>query len=132
MRAALEAAADGLVYSSESDRPFEYVELAAAAPPHLGPLTAERLAALLGAAPGTRIEERSLDRFLARHIETSDPYDAEAQRVRPRYEALRDVLRGSLADVRVFRVGEVEVRCYVVGWTPEGSLAGLVTTAVET
>ncbi|MEJ7718866.1 MAG: nuclease A inhibitor family protein [Thermoleophilaceae bacterium] len=95
-------------------------------------ISAEQFARLVGAPPGTPAGERDLDAFLARHLERSDPYDTEAQRLRPRYEQLKTALRTTLADVRVFRVGAVEVRCYIVGRTPNNSLAGLVTTAVET
>ena len=119
------------MYTSESDRPFEFVSLSGASVDE--PLTPDRFARVVGAPAGARIEQRDLDRFLARHIETSDPADLEAQRIRPRYEALKAALRAALRDVRVFRVVEgVEVRCYAVGWAPDGTLAGLATTAIET
>ena len=126
LRARLERAADGLVYTSEGDAPFEYVELGAAQP-----LAPERFGALAGAAAGARVEEVTLERFFAGHIEESDPADPAAQALRGRYTALRQALRDALAEVRVFRVGDVEIRCYVVGRTPEGALAGLATTAWE-
>lgn len=122
-------AADGLLYSSESDRPFEPVTLG---PAPDGELTAARFGEIVGAPAGARVEERSLDDFLARHIETSDPHDPRAQAVRPRYERLRAVLRTELRDVRVFRLGRIEVRCWVVGRDGEGRLRGLATTAIET
>lgn len=125
-RARLEAAAEGLVYLSEGDAPFEFVELGAA-----DALTPESFAVLAG-APGAPVEEISLDRFFAGHIEASDPGDPTAQSLVPRYRALRDALRETLADVRVFRLGRLELRCYAVGRTPAGTVAGLVTTAWET
>ncbi|MBD0319044.1 MAG: nuclease A inhibitor family protein [Gemmatimonadetes bacterium] len=125
-RARLEAAAEGLVYLSEGDAPFEFVELGAA-----GTLTPESFAALAG-SPGAPVEEVPLDRFFAGHIEESDPGDPTAQSLVPRYRALRDALRETLSDVRVFRIGEMELRCYTVGRTPAGTIAGLVTTAWET
>ncbi|HEX5726403.1 MAG TPA: nuclease A inhibitor family protein [Longimicrobiaceae bacterium] len=123
-------AAEGLVYSSETDRPFEPFFLAGGGA--RWPVGAPEFAALLGKPPGARVEERSLDRFLARHLETSDPYDTRAQQVRPRYEALKALLLARLREVRVFRLGEIEVRCYVVGGDGRGNLAGLSTVAVET
>ena len=126
-RARLERAAEGLVYTSEGDAPFEWVELGPAQA-----LTPEGFHGLAGAAPGTRVEEVSLDRFFAGHIEESDPADPAAQALRERYQALREALRDSLAEVRVFRVGEVEIRCYIVGRTPRGTVAGLATMAWET
>jgi hypothetical protein len=127
LRRAVEEAADGLVYTSESDRPFEWFEL----PRTDWPLAAEDFARAMGAAPGTRLEERDLDEFFKRHIETSDPYDQRAQEVRPRYEAFRELLRRGLRDVRVYRVGNIEVACYIVGGTDDG-VVGVRTVAVET
>ncbi|HEY0038299.1 MAG TPA: nuclease A inhibitor family protein [Longimicrobium sp.] len=127
LRHAVEEAADGLVYTSESDRPFEWFQL----PRADWPLAAEDFARAIGAAPGTPLGERDLDEFFKRHIETSDPYDARAQEIRPRYEALRELLRRHLRDVRVYRVGYVEVACYVVGGIDAG-VAGVRTVAVET
>lgn len=130
LRRRLEAEAEGLVYTSESDRPFEFFFLPGAAA--AGVPDREAFAAALGAAPGTRVEERSVEDFLMRHIETSDPYDTEAQRIRPRYERLRDTLETALSEPRVYRLGTVEVHCYAVGADGRGNLAGLHTVAVET
>ncbi|HEX2202510.1 MAG TPA: nuclease A inhibitor family protein [Longimicrobium sp.] len=130
LRAALEEAAEGLLYTSESDRPFAYFALPGGADGW--PYGADEFARRLGLPEGTRLEERDLDQFLARHIETSDPYDVEAQRIRPRYEALKETLRATLRDVRVFRAGAVEIACYLVGADGRGNLAGLTTTAIET
>lgn len=129
LRARLEHEADGLVYTSESDRPFELFVLAGAGdrPPGV-----EAFARLVGADLGAPLEERDLDEFFLRHAETSDPYDAEAQRIRPRYEQLRETLRNELRWTTVYRIGRIEVQCYVVGGDGRGNLAGLRTVAVET
>jgi hypothetical protein len=130
LRERLESAAEGLVYTSESDRPFEWFFLPGGAAGW--PYGADEFARRLGAAPDGPREERTLENFLKRHIETSDPYDAGAQRVRPRYEALRAALGSSLGGVRAFRLGKIQVQCYVVGDDGRGNLAGLRTVAVET
>lgn len=128
LRERLEQAAEGLTYTSESDRPFEFFLL-----PGTGdrPPGVEAFAQLVGAEPGAR-EERDLDDFFARHTDTSDPYDAEAQRIRPRYEALRELLRNELRWTTVYRLGRIEVQCWVVGGDGRGNLTGLRTVAVET
>ncbi|HLM68514.1 MAG TPA: nuclease A inhibitor family protein [Longimicrobium sp.] len=129
LRERLEREADGLLYTSESDRPFEFFFL-----PGAGnrPPGAEAFAQLVGAPPGAPVEERDLDEFFLRHAETSDPYDAEAQRIRPRYERLRETLRNELGWTTVYRIGRIEVQCYVVGGDGRGNLAGVRTVAVET
>ena len=75
---------------------------------------------------------RSIDEFFARHTTTSDPYDSESQHIRPRYEELVRVLSRYLRDVKVYRIGRIEIACYVVGLDGDGNLAGLKTVAIET
>jgi hypothetical protein len=131
LRIELEQAADGLVYSSESDRPFTFVRLAGVTTP-IGSLTPAAVAAAAG-SPGARAEELSLSRFLAPHLSQYDPADVRAGALIPRYEALRDLLTTRLGRVRVFRLGAIEIRCLVLGNDPRtGELAGVETVAVET
>lgn len=127
LRERLEREYEGLTYGSESDRPFEFFFLPGGghAPPG-----AEAFGRLIGAAGA--VEERDLDDFFMRHVETIDPYDTEAQRIRPRYEALRETLRTALRGTTVYRTGRVEVQCYVVGGDGRGNLAGVRTVAIET
>ena len=124
------AAAEGLVYTSESDRPFEWFELPGGAAGW--PYDAGEFARRIGAAAGAPVEERTLDRFFKPHIETVDPLDTRAQGIRPRYEALKKLLATRLDEVRVFRVGRIEIDCFVVGSDGHGNLAGVRTVAVET
>lgn len=130
LRSRFESAADGLVYTSESDRPFEWLFLENAGAGW--PYDADELARRVGARDGERIEERSLDDFFRRHIETSDPYDVRAQQIRPRYESLKALVSSALRHPRVVRIGSIEVRCLIVGSDGQGNLAGLSTVAIET
>jgi hypothetical protein len=130
IRERLEQAAEGLTYTSESDRPFEAFAL-----PGGGagwPYGVEEFARRIGAPAGAPMEERSLYQLFGPHIENTDPYDTQTQALRPRYEALRALLASGLRDVRVFRIGKIEVDCYAVGEDGAGNLAGLHTVAVET
>lgn len=128
--AALTAAAAGLTFGSEADEPFAAVLLPGAG--EGWPYDAAVLAARLGLPPGTPAETRAAEDLLARHTDTSDPHDAAAQRLRPRYEAMLSLLHASLRDLRAIRLGRVRVRCWIVGADGRGNLAGYVTTAVET
>ena len=129
IRERLRSASEGLLYTSESDRPFEPFELAGGGAGW--PYGADEFARRIGAPAGARVEERTLERFFAPHIERADPADAVMQGQRPRFEALRAMLAG-LRDARVFRVGDVEIDCYAVGEDGAGNLAGVHTVAVET
>ena len=85
----------------------------------------------MGAPDATSAEVRSLEDFFARHTTTSDPYDGEAQKLRPRYEELVRLLSQRLRDVKAYRIGKNEVSWFVVGLDADGNLAGLKTSAVE-
>jgi hypothetical protein len=126
----LERASAGLVYSSESDRPFEFFSLRY--PGRSSPPQPAEFARLVGAKDTTPAEQRSLADFFARHTATSDPYDSEAQKIRPRYEALMRELSMRLRDARVYRLGKIEIQCYIAGLDGAGNLAGLKTVAIET
>ena len=118
------------MYSSESDRPFEFFSLAY--PGKSGSPSAADFAQLVGAPAESKVELRSIESFFARHTTTSDPYDGEAQRIRPRYEELVRALSTRLRDVKVYRVGRIEIACYVAGLDGHENLAGLKTVAIET
>jgi hypothetical protein len=128
-RQRLEEAAAGLLYTSESDYPFDYVFFAADAAP---PLDAATFRAAAAVPADAAVEERTLDDFFARHIERVDPNDSAAVALVPRYERLKRTIRTSVRDARVFRVGTIAIRCYVVGVDPWGNVVGLATTAIET
>lgn len=125
----LEHAADGLLYTSESDYPFEFF----CAPAQItDTLTGEAFRALAGVAADAPFEEISVDEFFARHIERVDPNDAVAVALVPRYRELKEAVFETLHEPRVYRVGLIAVRCYVVGTDRSGNVAGLTTTAIET
>lgn len=130
LRAQLEAASDGLTYTSESDRPFEVVTVAD--PDPAAPLDAAYLQRVLPGGRGAPIELRTIDDVLARHTHRTDPYDVETQRIRPRYEALQALLERALVTPVAARVGRVEVRVWLLGRVAGAGLVGLVTTAIET
>jgi hypothetical protein len=128
LRETLEHASEGLLYLSEGEAPFEFIEL----PAPDGPLTPGSFRALSGAPASAHVSEMTLERFFHPMTEGADPVDAAAQELVPRYHALKETLHKELPDLRIFRVGTVDVRVYLVGTAPSGALAGLVTTAYET
>jgi hypothetical protein len=130
LRGEIEGAAEGLLYTSESDRPFEWFELPGGAAGW--PYGVDVFARRIGAAAGAPVEERTLDRMFRPHIETVDPSDTRSVEIRPRYEALKQMLASRLREVRVFRVGRIEIDTYAVGDDGHGNLAGVRTVAVET
>jgi hypothetical protein len=140
----LERAAAGLLYSSESDYPLQFFSLPCAGE---GDLTPAGFLVRLGVSqqfidefnvPIDRlVEERPLDGFFPSSADLAgyygtDPSDPKVVAESKRFRRLEAALRKRLKGVRVLRVGYVEIRCYIVGRTVDGDLAGLVTTAIET
>ncbi|HEX2188930.1 MAG TPA: nuclease A inhibitor family protein [Longimicrobiaceae bacterium] len=129
VRERLERAAEGLLFVSETESQFEYVELPGAGE---GALTPDGVRAALGEPEGTPVSELTLDRFLAGHVEEADPADPVARENVARFAALKQALAECLSGVTVFRVGDVQVRYYALGRAPGGGVAGLAASALET
>lgn len=140
----LEQAAEGVSLMSESDRPLRFFTLPAEGEQSLTP---EGFLHSLGftifvleeleLSVESLIEERSFEGFFptaddiasSNGVELDDP-DVVAES--GGYRRVEGAVRKRLRDVKVFRVGRVEIRCYIAGLDERGHLAGLVTTAIET
>lgn len=126
VRERIERAAEGLGFSRAPGSRFEFRRFTGVAIP-VTQLSPTELASLAGARGG-EVHELTLDELLARHIERVAEHDAEGHRLVVRYEALRDAIRESLADVRVVRHHGVEVRSFALGNDPStGEIAGVET-----
>lgn len=124
----LDQAVDGLLYTSESDEPFEVV----CWPDDGKPLDANKLFELISCPPGTPVTLISLDDFFKDLITVQSWYGNAEKATVQKYRNLEEIIRWNLRDVRVFRVGEVQVGIYIVGVTSEGDWAGVKTISVET
>ena len=144
----LETAAAGLLNTSESDFPYKFFTLSQRdSRGDVDKLTALNFLSGIGISQelidelklpiDQLIEERALDGFFPSiddiagfyGTDTNDPkVIAESKRFR-KLEAL---LKKRLHEVKVFRVGQVEIRCYIAGFAKHGNIAGLVTTSIET
>jgi len=120
----LARAAEGLLYMSESDHPFEPLRLAG------GP-TPERLRALAG-AEADAVQTLSLEEFFrAPASEPSWKEGAELASAR-RFQALARALAENLSEARAYKVGRINMPVYVLGRSPLGNWLGLSTRVVET
>ena len=112
-------ASQGLEYPSESDAPFDLFHWPATS----GDIAQQQLIAKVGAA--RKISEVPVDQFFA---DLDDSEDA------PHFKELRRVLEATLTSLKVFRVGEGEVKVdiYLIGKMAAGDWAGLHTRSIET
>jgi len=144
LRDELEKAAAGLRYTSESDYPFRFFTLPAEDETDLTPQgflirigVSQQFIDEVNLPIDRLVEERTFDDFfptdedLARYYGT-DVTAPEVVAESKRFRKLEAVLKKRLRGVKVFRVGQVEIRCYIAGLDEHGDIAGLVTTAVET
>ena len=114
----LKKAADGLTLPSESDEPIEPIAWGQA-----GSLGDPDVLRLSGHKPGDRIETTDLNDIFR---------DALAGDDAAKFRALIKVLKDSLSDLRVYRIGDVEKDVYIVGKAADGTWAGLKSKVVET
>ena len=117
----------GLLWMSESDYPFETIYWK-----NQGNLTKKKLLQLSGHDLNTLVEVEQLDRFFVLAIKEQDWHEQEEKAEVKRYRVLLDFLKNYLRDIKVYRVGEVEIDIYIVGRTNSRNLAGLSTKAIET
>lgn len=116
---------EGLLYSSESDRPFEIVSYTNAS-------ASQNLLQELSLPLDTPIREVTVEKFFENLTKNEDWHGDEEKAKVAKYTQLQNFLKTNLTDVRVYRVGETEVGIYIVGKSSDGMWTGLRTYSVET
>lgn len=119
-------ASKNLLMSSESDYPFEFFQWEGQAD-----LTTEKLLELAGHPQDTSVEVVELD-YLFRNVAQEKEWHDEAEKINvSSFQTLVKTLKENLRDIKVYRVGTINIDVYIVG-KADGSLAGLSTKLVET
>lgn len=78
------------------------------------------------------VEERDFEDFFTRLTEMQEWFGDEEIRNANRYASLKELLQKNLRDLKVFKVGTIEIDIYIVGLDAENRLTGIQTKAVET
>ena len=123
---ALREATRGLLFMSESDYPFEVFAWGGAEP------TREFLRGLACADSSAQVETRGAREFFRAATSEPDWKGEDELTVARRFQALLRLLETSLADLKVYRVGEIDIAVYVAGRAPSGNFIGVSTRVVET
>lgn len=118
-------ATQGLLFPSETD---------ARIVPFVLPLTnhvrqIHRVQGLIGIEPNRPLEQITVTRFFRPVIDPGLGRDPEET---ARFRWLLKVLKANLHNLKVWRVGKIDIEVYVVGRSALGNLAGLRTRVVET
>lgn len=123
----LESLTKDLIYISETDAeivPFTFAKAEA--------VTAAEVIAHAGLKTDAPVEETDADAFFSRLTTIKDWFGPREKEAAGRFFALKAELKKELRDVRVFKIGKVQIDIYVVGIDRQGRLAGVKTKAVET
>ncbi len=126
LRATLDAASSRLLYPSETDAPIR--ALSPDAVTHMPSI--DDFADVIGMTARPSVRAEPFEAFM-QPLTSSDANTPSEQLRAARFRSLERALRAQLTDLRVYRVGTVDVRVYVVGLTACGELAGVETTALE-
>ena len=124
----LKKATKGLLYPSETDEPFQTFLWKDGG----DTLATEEFLRLSGHKQGSNVEPVQLEEFFADLTTDQDWYGETEKATARKYRQLLQTLKKHLSDLRVFRVGKVDLEIYIVGKTPSGDWAGIKTKAVET
>lgn len=144
----LERLTTGLLWLSESDYPWQIVswedlpenqaveedseEAIAQQTAQIKAQIKNRLITINPEQNSTQIEERELEDFFQGVTTSEEWYREEELAECKRYQDLVNFLKNSLKVVKVYRLGKVEVKVYVMGQTPNGNILGIETISVET
>ncbi len=124
----LKEASQGLVWVSESEAPFEVFVWENEAQEALNDRT---LLHHLDRSE-TLVETQDFDAFFATATQIQNWQNEEERTIVHQYQQLVVALKQHLRDLKVYRMGEVNISTYILGKTEAGHIAGLVTQAVET
>ena len=78
------------------------------------------------------IEENDFAGFFKRLTEIQDWFGDEEKATAQKFAELKDLLERNLRDLKVFKIGKIQIDVYVVGLDAENNLLGIKTKAVET
>ncbi|MBR8835118.1 MAG: nuclease A inhibitor family protein [Stigonema ocellatum SAG 48.90 = DSM 106950] len=122
-------ASGGLLMPSESDYPFEPFVWSGQAEEAL---TNEKLLQLTNHPVNSPVEVVDLDYLFGNVAQEQEWHDEAQKKDVPKFKFLVETLKANLSDLKVYRVGSIDIDVYIVGKTREGVLAGLASKMIET
>src|SRR5215813_6914448 len=116
---------EGLLFMSETDAPLEYFELSPDKSKQWPPSTGGQFLSLIGEDQATPVGDLAPEKFF-RDLRPGNE-DREDQVV-----ALQKAMTGELRNLEGFRVGQIQIKIFVLGTDGSGKVVGLRTFSVET
>lgn len=118
---------EGLYYISETDAEFK-----AFAGEKAQAVTREEILRQTKSAADAPVEERIFAEIFARLTKIQDWFGEEENETAAKFGKLKDFLEKNLKDLKVFKIGSIQIKIYFVGLDAENRLMGVQTEAVET
>jgi len=116
---------EGLLFMSETDAPLTYYKLDPEKPQQWPPSTPGQFLQLIGEDPAAPVEELPPEKF----FRDLGPGNEERE---DQVAALRRAMTEELENLCGFRVGEIQIKIFVLGKDDSGKVVGLQTLSVET
>lgn len=120
---------DGLISISETDAPFEVIDLG---PATVGLQGVDFRAACQAPKSATVEIEQGVDDFFKNTAVPQSWHDDDQKALVPRFAAVKQYLEKELSGLATVRVGEVQIHVFLVGLSSTGRCEGFKTFAVET
>ncbi|MBD1848281.1 nuclease A inhibitor family protein [Cyanobacteria bacterium FACHB-63] len=124
----LQALTENLMWMSETDAPIQvfcWQDCSAIE-------TSEQLLEKTHHEADTPVEGVELEKFFEPVTTEQGWFGDEERETAARYRSLLSALKQHLNDIKVYRVGEVEIDVYVVGVSKTRTVVGIATQIVET
>lgn len=118
---------EGLYYISETD-----AEILPFAGKKAEAVNKEEILRQIEKENKTSVEEIDFEEFFAPLTEIHDWFGDEEKESAGKFGRLKSFLEKNLKDLRVFKIGTIELEIYLVGLDAENTLTGVKTKAVET
>jgi hypothetical protein len=117
----------GLYYISETD-----AEILPFVGTKAEDVTKEEILRQTNNKPDVSVEERDFAEIFARLTELQDWFGDEEKATAEKFLALQKLLEDNLKDLKVFKIGSIQIDIYFAGLDADGNLMGIQTKAVET
>jgi hypothetical protein len=127
LREQIKVSVEGLYFMSETDSeilPFFGTQAQS--------VTKEEILSQTKNSIDAPVEERNFKDFFARLTEIQDWFGDEEKATAQKFVELKKLLESNLRELKVIKIGKIQLDVYVVGIDAENNLLGIQTKAVET
>lgn len=123
----IQEAAEGLLYLSESDYPFEIFQLRRTISP-----IEDELKKIAGMSPKAPVEKTTLTYFFRNAVKIYPEATSQQKDTAQRFLQLQNLLEEKMSGVEVYRIGTIRIDAFIIGKLADGTYGGLRTKVIET